>query len=114
MLRLRRTLAFSARIHNYLILLYLFSLGLYFSRLWWYLSPDFERLVMSLNTSLAVVCLWYALVLLAISLFLWLVDNIFPAWDFWTTILRSTAVLVGQVLVALLEGLTAGTFRLYF
>lgn len=101
MLRMRRTLAFSARIHNYLLLLYLFSFALYVSQLWWETTGRFGTLVGTMHTTLAAVSLGHAAVLLVMSLFIWIVDRVFPAWDFFGTILRSFVIGTCQVLVAL-------------
>lgn len=114
MLRMRRTLAFSARIHNYLLLLYLFSLGLFFSQLWWDITDQFGNLVGTFNTLLAMVGLAHAAVLLAMSLLLWLIDRVFPAWDFWGTILRAIMFAACHLLVTLYSTVTAEGLTLRF
>lgn len=114
MLRLRRTLAFSARVHNYLVLLYLFFLGLFGSQLWWDTTEQFSRMVLFVTTILATVGLVYAAVLVLIALFLWIVDRIFPAWDVFTTIGRSLVFVVGTSVVSLFTSLSNNGLSFHF
>lgn len=105
---MRRTLAFSARIHNYLLLLYLFSFGLFFTQLWWDITGEYGFLVSGLNTLLAVTGILHAMMLLVMSLVIWLVDRVFPTWEFWSTILRTALIVACQFTVSLFASVTSG------
>jgi len=114
MLRMRRNLAFGTRIHNYLLLLYLFLLGLFFSQLWWDVTPEFAGLVQASTSFLSLVGLWYAAVLLFIAMFLWVVDKLFPVWDVVGTLLRGVAFFAGYVLVTFFSTITQDGLVLHF
>ncbi len=114
MLRMRRNLAFGTRIHNYLLLLYLFLLGLFFSQLWWDVTPEFAGIVHRATSFLSLVGLWYAALLLLMALFLWAVDKLFPAWDVVGTLLRGAAFFVGYVLVTFFSTITQEGLVLHF
>ena len=108
MLRMRRTLAFSARIHNYLLLLHLFFVGLYFSRLWWSVTEEFTSLSTTLATVIAVTGIVHAAVLLIMSLVIWIADRLFPAWEFWGTVLRVALIIAFQLLISMYASVTTG------
>lgn len=114
MLRMRRNLAFGTRIHNYLLLLYLFLLGLFFSQLWWDVTPEFSNIVHGAASFLSLVGLWYAALLLLMALFLWAVDRLFPVWDVVGTFLRGGVFFAGYVLVTFFSTITQEGLVLHF
>lgn len=114
MLRLRRTLAFSARVHNYLVLLYLFFLGLNGARLWWDTTDTFTIAVVSATSLLATVGILYTVVLIAIACILFLVDRIFPWSDVLASLGRSVVFVLGWVLVSLYTSFTLDGFTIGF
>jgi ABC-type methionine transport system permease subunit len=112
MLRLRRTLAFAARVHNYLLLLYVFTLGLFVAQLWWPASLQFKNFVTYATFFLGTVGVWYAILLLLISLFLWIIDHVFPVMDVLTTLMRTVAFVIGWVLVTVFTKITEKGFSI--
>ena len=114
MLRLRRTLAFSSRVHNYLVLVYLFFLALYATQLWWDTALQFTQFVVFVATLLTVVGIAYAVVLLLIALILWIVDRIFPTLDVITTVARVVVFVMGWAIISLFSSLANEGFIINF
>ncbi|WP_422480601.1 hypothetical protein [Pleomorphochaeta sp. DL1XJH-081] len=106
MLRLRRTLAFGARVHNYILLLYFFSFILFAMQLWWETTRQFSSAVMFISTLLAIVGIAYAVILILIAIFLWLVDKVFPFWDFFSSLVRGAMFLTGWTIISLFSSLS--------
>ena len=113
MLRLRRTLAFGARVHNYLLLLYLFSFSLFAAQLWWDTTDQFTQFATNATTLLSMVGLAYALVLLLIAVVLWLFDRMFPVLDVLATFIRCIVFVSGWVVISIFTEVTQHGFMLF-
>lgn len=106
MLRLRRTLAFGSRVHNYLLLLYLFTLSLFATQLWWNTTDQFRVFTYQIATLVSAIGLGYAVLLMLIAIILSLVDRMVPVFDIVTTVLRSVAFAGGWLAVSLISTIT--------
>jgi hypothetical protein len=114
MLRLRRTLAFGSRVHNYLLLLYLFILSLFATQLWWDTTEQFQVFTHTSAIFVAAIGIAYAVLLLVIALILSLIDRIVPFLDIVTTILRGIAFGCGWLFVSLISRITEDGLVFYF
>ncbi|MFA7018366.1 MAG: hypothetical protein WC239_05200 [Sphaerochaetaceae bacterium] len=106
MLRMRRLLAFCGRVHNYILVLSLFSLALFFTQLWWDVQPEFAHFMASSSNLLAELGLGYSLVMFILSLILSIVDRIIPWSEVFKTLLRSLFFGVTLILVIIFTDVT--------
>jgi hypothetical protein len=106
MLRSRRTLAFSARIHNYLLLLYFFFFMLFFSQLWWTVTGDFAKLMKTIMDGITWAGLVFGILMIFFSLWIWLHDRIFPWIAVGGVLVRVSILLAGAVVVQAFNRLT--------
>ena len=113
MLRLRRTLAFGARVHNYLLLLYLFFFGLFATQFWWETTEQFTWFVTYMTTLLSTIGIWYALLLLLIAVILWLFDRMFPLLDMLATALRCVVFIGGWAVISFYTEVTEQGLKLF-
>jgi hypothetical protein len=99
MLRSRRTLAFSARIQNYLLLLYVFFFILFFSQLWWSVTAGFAMLLKYIMDGITWTGLGFGILMLFFALWIGIRDRIFPWLEIGGVVLRVFILLAGAVVV---------------
>jgi len=114
MLKMRRTVAMSCRVHNYLLLLFLFSFGLYLSQLWWEVTPLYKDVVSSFNFILAAVSYIYGTIIILMIIILTIRVGMFPKWDFWSTVLRLILILFLRLLISLYLNLISFPINIQF
>lgn len=107
MLRLRRTLAFSSRVHNYLLLLFAFSLAVFFMQLMWNVTEDFAEIMTFVTTVLASIGIGYAGVMIIMTIWLWIADREFPVRTFFGILARTLLFVTGDVLAKLFTTVTS-------
>lgn len=99
MLRSRRTLAFSARIQNYLLVLYLFFFLLFFSQLWWSVTSGFAMLLKNIMDWITWTGLGFGILMLFFALWIGMRDRIFPWVAIGGVLVRVSILLAGAVVV---------------
>lgn len=107
MLQLRRILALCARIHTVLFLLFLFTLLLFFTQLWWDVTTTYAHLLYSMVLILARIGIGYAIAMLVLILLIWAKDKIFCGRPFTAILLRSVFFIVCALLVRLFTTVTS-------
>ncbi len=106
MLRMRRIVAFSGRVHNYILLLSIFSLALFYTQLWWDVEADFLHVVTTGAIFLTEVGLGYAVFIVLLSLILWVFDKIFPWGEIIKTLVRVSFFALALLSINLFTTLT--------
>ena len=106
MLRMRRIVAFSGRVHNYILLLALFSLTMFYTQLWWNVQPSFSAIVTTVAIFLTEVGLGYAICIVLLSIILWVIDKIFPWAEVIKTLVRALFFTLALISITLFNTVT--------
>ena len=113
MLRLRRIVAFSGRVHNYILLLTFFSSALFFTQLWWDVHPNFSYVVTTGAIFLTEVGLGYAVFIILVSIILWIIAKIFPWGEVIKTLARASFFALVLITINLFTTITQSGITLH-
>ncbi len=105
MLRTRRVLAFSGRIQNYLLLLYIFFLIAFFACGYFPIQEGFVDALLSICTFIAWVTVVFGLAIIVCGLFCWFKDKVFPASAILLSLIRIALVFFCSIIVQLINRL---------
>ncbi len=105
MLHTRRLLAFSSRVHNYTMLLYLFFFLVYLSSSYFLVNQSLIDLLMFALILISWTNLLFGLWIIVFSFIVWGSDRIFPLSPVILTLLRMAGVFALSTLVAIIENL---------
>jgi hypothetical protein len=104
MLRMRRTVAFSSRVHTYVLLLYIFCFMVASLQLWWDTTTLFTTLMLRLTTLCAVVGSIYALIIFSIAVLLFVTGGTFATVEVVLAALKLFVFVFLQLAVFLFYG----------
>lgn len=108
MLRTRRVLAFSGRIQNYLLLLYIFFLFGFFACGYFSIEEAFVNVLLSICTFIAWIVVAFGLAIIICSLFSWLKDKVLPVSAILLSLIRIALVFFCSIVVQLINQLVTG------
>ncbi|MDD3997783.1 MAG: hypothetical protein WC129_04990 [Sphaerochaetaceae bacterium] len=94
MLKARRVLAFSVRIQSYLLLLYLFFIGLYVVGLRYPIIDTYMTLLYDSLVLFTWIQIGYSAVLVLITCGVWIRDKVFPAREFISILVKVLVVVI--------------------
>ena len=94
MLKARRVLAFSVRIQSYLLLLYVFFLGLYVIGLRYPIIDSYMTLLYDTLVLFTWIQIGYSIILLLIALGAWIRDKVFPTREFFSILAKGIIVII--------------------
>ncbi|MFA5569834.1 MAG: hypothetical protein ACOX0W_07320 [Sphaerochaetaceae bacterium] len=111
MLQLRRTLAFSYRVHTYMLLLYVYVNLLFFAQLWWDTNQLYSSFVSSAHFYISLVGIVYGLLLVIISILIALFDRMIDMPQLVLTVLKTTLFLAMHTVHSAFETLVEHGIR---